>query len=203
MIRLLGPGTKHLTAVAVSGGIDSMAALSFLRRANSSIKAVYFHHGTDHGAEAEAFVRDFCSRNAIPLLTGRISNSKPKNCSAEEYWRQERYTFLNSLDEKIVTAHHLNDVAESWVMGLIRGGHPKRIHYHLPPNVYRPFLLTPRQTLEGWCRRHGVPWIQDPSNMDVDYDRNRIRHRILPEMLAINPGLLRQIARSYEADLIV
>ena len=200
MIRLLGPGTKHLTAVAVSGGVDSMAALMFLHRTNPMVKAVYFHHGTTHGTEAQEFVADFCQKKGIELRIGRISDEKPKNLSTEEHWRIQRYSYLNSLDERVVTAHHLNDAAESWVMGLIRGGTPRRIHYHLAPNIYRPFLLAPKSELEGWCRRHDVPWITDPSNVDLDYDRNRIRYRILPEMLQINPGLLRQIARAYQND---
>jgi tRNA(Ile)-lysidine synthase len=200
MIQLLG-STKHFTAVAVSGGVDSMAALDFLRRANPAIKAVYFHHGTAHGDDALAFLRDFCSQNAIPLLTGRISCEKAKEDSWEEYWRRERYRYLNSLPGKIVTAHHLNDAAESWVMGIIRGGEPRLIRYHLAPNIYRPLLLTPRVELEAWCQRHQVPWIQDPSNNDVSYDRNRIRHRILPEMLAINPGFLKQVAKKTKSAI--
>jgi len=197
MIHLLGQ-TKHLTAVAVSGGIDSMAALSFLSRGNPRIKAVYFHHGTQHGNEALLFLREYCSSKAIELLTGRISSEKTKGVSWEEYWRDQRYQFLTSLPEQLATAHQLNDAAETYVMGFIRGGHPRLIPYHRPPNIYRPFLLAPRTELEGWCLRHKVPWIEDPSNQDTDYDRNRIRHKILPEMLQMNPGFLGQVAKKLK-----
>lgn len=198
MIHLLGQ-TKHLTAIAVSGGIDSMAALSFLSRGNPGIKAVYFHHGTQHGDEALLFLREYCSSKAIQLLTGRISSEKSKDVSWEEYWREQRYQFLTTLDERLATAHQLNDAAETYVMGFIRGGHPRIIPYHRPPNIYRPFLLAPRAELEAWCLRHQVPWIEDPSNTDTDYDRNRIRHKILPEMLLVNPGFLGQVAKKVRS----
>lgn len=196
MIRLLA-STKHLTAVAVSGGVDSMAALSFLRQSNPAIKAVYFHHGTDHGEDAFQFLTKFCSENTIPLLAGRISSPKTKDESWEEYWRNQRYGYLHSLPEKLATAHHLNDAAETYTMGFIRG-RPKLIPYHRSPNIFRPFLLTARTELVAWCQRHHVPWIEDPSNADTHYDRNRVRHKILPEMLAMNPGFLRTVARQLK-----
>jgi tRNA(Ile)-lysidine synthase len=200
MIHLIGQ-TKHLTAVACSGGADSMAALSFLSRGNQQIKAVYFHHGTQHGEEALLFLQEYCAAKSIQLLVGRISSQKSKDVSWEEYWRDQRYGFLTSLHEQLATAHHLNDAAESYVMGFIRGGNPRMIPYHRPPNIYRPFLLTPRKEMESWCQRHDVPWIEDPSNQDTHYDRNRIRHKILPEMLAMNPGLLGQVAKKIKAAI--
>jgi len=198
MIHLLGQ-TRHLTAVAVSGGLDSMAALSFLRQGNPSIKAVYFHHGTDHGQEASLFVDNYCKNNNIQLVTGSIASPKTKDVSWEEYWRNERYQFFSKLPESLATAHHLNDAAETYVMGFIRGGQPRLIPYHRPPNIYRPFLLAPRKELESWCQRHYAPWIQDPSNDDTHYDRNRIRHKILPEMLGMNPGFLGQVAKKIRS----
>ena len=210
MIHLLGQ-TKHLTAVAVSGGIDSMAALSFLRRSleqagetnkpspaacnGQKLKAIYFNHNTIHGVEAEKFVIDYCQSKNIQLILGKIITTRSTDLSWEEFWRIERYKFFSTLlEEKIVVAHHLNDVAETYIWSFIHG-FPKIIPYFRKPNVYRPFLLTPKQQLADWCRRKAVPHIEDPSNEDVSYTRNQIRHTLFPEVIRVNPGYLKTVAR--------
>ena len=87
MIRLYGP-IKPITAVAVSGGVDSMAALSFLQNANPKITVIHFNHGTEHGVLAQEFVEAVCEDWKLPLILGLISGSKPKDDAWEEYWRR-------------------------------------------------------------------------------------------------------------------
>lgn len=201
MISLIGD-VKSFTAVAVSGGIDSMAALSFLRVANPKIKAFYFHHNTEHGEDAYQFLKK-CN---LPLEVGFLKTEKTEDLSWEEFWRIERYKFLHSFsDEKIVTAHHLNDVAETYLWSCMHG--PARyIHYNQPgpnglTNIFRPFLKTPKADLASYCQRHLIPFINDPSNLDVHYSRNRIRSNILPEVLKVNPGFLTNVRSLLIANL--
>ena len=63
--------------------------------------------------------------------------------------------------------------------------------------VFRPFLLNTKAQLTEWCVRHGVAWVEDLSNQDVHFPRNRIRNRILPECLEVNPGLLKVLKKKY------
>lgn len=204
MIRIIGP-IKPINAVACSGGVDSMAALHFLRNGKHNISAVFFHHGTDASEKAQRFLEGCCADQGIPLIVGRISGSKPPEDSWEAWWREQRYAFLHSLPLTIATAHHLSDVAETYLWGCLHG-HPRFIHYIKPhndesSNVIRPFLLTKKADLISWCERHNVPWVDDASNSDVRFDRNRIRHNIMPEVEKVNPGFLKVVARLASKQL--
>jgi len=205
MIRLV-ESVKNITAIAVSGGSDSMALLSFLRRNNPSITAIYFHHGTEHGQEAFNFVRNYCLENGINFKYDMLKGEKPKNKSWEEFWREARYSYLHSLTEyTIATAHHLNDAAETYLWGCINGS-PRFIHYRQPSengftNIVRPLLLTPKSELMNWCERHSVPYIQDPSNSDTNYTRNKIRHNIMPGVFEVNSGFLTVVKRLVEEHI--
>ena len=123
MIKLLGNVPRKI-AIAVSGGPDSMAALDFLSKGKREILALYFNHGTVHAKDAEHLVADYCSSRDIPYVVGNISRSKYKKESQEEYWRNERYRFFESLDGPVITAHHLDDVVEWWTFTSFHGTKP-------------------------------------------------------------------------------
>ncbi len=187
---------SEVEAVALSGGADSMSIMSFLLEGRKKFRAVYFNHGTVHGEEAAIFVRKMCATAGIELIEGVIASTvKPKALSQEEYWRNERYAFLDSLDLKIATGHHLNDAAETYLMGVLHG-RPRLI----PPRrgkVMRPFLTTEKSRLVKWCTDRKVPFLLDPSNEDTKHPRNKIRRDIMPGILEVNPGFLGFIRRLY------
>ena len=192
---------NDISGVALSGGVDSMALISFLRNEQRPrwIKAFFFDHDTKTSSEARQFVSDYCSEKNIELAVGEIKETKPAEESWEEYWRNQRYGWLHNQDMIIATAHHLNDVAETYIWGMAHG-HPRFIHYRKPKKedqalIVRPLLLTPKKELYDWCRRHEVPYIEDTSNTDLKFTRNRIRHEIMPQMLQVNPGFLKVMAR--------
>lgn len=191
----------EITAVAISGGPDSMAALSFLRNGGHKVVALHFNHGTDHAKHADKFVSEYCRSMNIPMCSMAISSThKPKEFSWEEYWRIERYKFFKLHSDKVIaTAHHLNDVAETYLMGAAHGV-PKIIPYKFN-HIRRPFLLVPRAALLRWCERNRVPFILDPSNDELTHMRNRVRHCILPEVLAVNPGFLTVISKKVLAEV--
>lgn len=180
--------------LACSGGPDSMAVLDFLIRGRKNVTIAYFNHGTSHGEYAEKFLREYSKNNNIDAIFGKISsNTKPKDKSLEEWWRDERYRFFKSLPGKKITCHHLNDVAEWWIFSSLNGN-PKIIPYR-NGNVIRPFLLTPKSSFIDWCKRKNVPYIVDPGNTDLKFARSRIRNEIMPQALNINPGLLKVLKK--------
>jgi tRNA(Ile)-lysidine synthetase-like protein len=197
MIRLEGK-IPHDFYVACSGGVDSMAALSFLMRRATKPRVAYFNHGTQHSAQTEEFVRAFCEKYGLELTTGCVQRGRMARESREEYWRNERYAFLHSLQLPVITAHNLNDCIETWIFSSLHG-EGKIIPYR-NKNVIRPFRLTPKSELISWCSRHGVAWAEDASNSDTAYARNRIRHCIVPEALVINPGLEKVIRKKIMAE---
>lgn len=176
-----------------------MAALNFLRNnGRRNVSAIYFNHGTEHGEEAERFVRSYCASQSIPLAVGRVSGPCPKGESKEAFWRRERYAFFERVHRSgvwpehylvpIVTCHHLDDQVETWLFTSMHGN-PNLIPY-MRDYFIRPFLLTRKGQLKKWAQSKGVTHIFDPSNDDKEnYMRNFIRHEIVPKALKVNPGL--------------
>lgn len=194
MIKFLGELPRKCV-VAFSGGVDSVAVADFLLNGGRDVTLAFFHHGTPTSTAAEEFVTGFARRRGVPLSVGRITGERPRGDSPEEHWRKERYRFLGIFESPVVTAHHLDDAVETWIFNSLHGK-PRLI----PPvngNVIRPFLITPKSEMVGWCTRRGLTWVEDESNVDVRYARNRIRHRIVPEALHVNPGLNTVVRKMY------
>jgi tRNA(Ile)-lysidine synthase len=194
MIKLLGKLPAN-PVIALSGGVDSMAAADFVGRSRS-VQCAFFHHGTDASDAAIKVVREFCSQRSWDLFEGYIVNRRPDDVSPEEHWRIERYTFLDNLQRDIITAHHLDDCVETYLWSTMHGT-AKVIPYRRN-RVVRPFLLTPKADLVAWAERNSVPWIDDASNDDTKYMRNYVRHELMPHALHINPGLAKVVARKVE-----
>jgi tRNA(Ile)-lysidine synthase len=196
--------------VAVSGGPDSMAILDFLLKGNRKVTAFHFNHGTEHGQEAERVVEDYCETNSIPLFIGRLSRPKTPGKSPEEFWRDERYKFLEKhtghlavdvhmdmyAHGPIITCHTLNDQVENWIFTSLHGN-PRLIPYRRG-NIIRPFILTRKEALVSWCDRKNVPYVTDPSNSDPKYMRSLIRTKIIPRALEVNPGLHKVIKKKVK-----
>ena len=191
---LLSPGDKVIAAV--SGGADSVAmlfALYLLRdELGITLEAAHFNHHL-RGAESdrdEAFVTDFCGRYCIPLHlgSGRIVSGKK---GLEAAARDARYAFLRSLPGKVATAHPADDNAETVLMRLIRGTGLKGLGAIAPVsgNVIRPMLTVTRDDVEAFLEEYALPHVEDSSNAEDDFLRNRIRHGILPLMRAENPRI--------------
>lgn len=186
MIKLLGKIPRTLY-VGVSGGVDSMVLYNFLRRKHSVVP-VFVDHRTENSRAAYKFLVDtLIDTQRVPLMVFTISGSKPVEHSWEEHWRNERYRAFASLGGTVAVGHHLQDSVETYLWSAIHGN-PKIIPYKRN-NVIRPLLTTSKKNITDWATRHNVMWIDDPSNSDLKYTRNRIRSNLLPEVLAINPGI--------------
>lgn len=190
MIQLLHKLPRKLT-VALSGGVDSVAITDFLSN-NHEINAAFFHHGTETSDHAFDFVTEFCQKRNIPLQVGYVKNQKSKDESWEEYWRNERYNFLEQF-EYVVTGHHLNDCIETYIWSTMHGT-PKVIP-DTRKNVHRPFLLNNKQTFIDWCTRKNISWVEDLTNENTDYMRNYIRKNVVSHMYHINPGIEKVVKR--------
>lgn len=166
-----------------------MAALDFLNR-NHEVRAAFFNHGNED--DAAQFVAHYCHKNSIAFIHGDISTGKPSGKSPEEHWRDERYKFLDGLGD-VVTGHHLDDVAETWVWSCLNGT-PSLIPVKRN-NVIRPFLLNSKFELESWATKQRVPFIADPSNSDTKHVRNLIRKDLMPTALKVNPGIHKMLRK--------
>ena len=200
MIKIQGKIPRKVY-VACSGGVDSMAALDFLKR-NHDVFVLHFNHGTDYGFKALEFVGNYCADNDIGFLTNVTGQEREKQAreSQEEYWRSIRYDWLERCTERqIVTGHHLDDCVETWVMSSMHGT-GKIIPYNRNDRVLRPFRLTRKRDLELWASLNNVPHLEDDSNQDTCYTRNYIRHEMMPNVLQVNPGIHKTIAKKVRED---
>lgn len=183
--------------VAVSGGVDSMAALNFLSRKHHT-NILFFDHGTETSKQAYKFVAHYVGENKLGIVYGKPSYSKDKSESWEEYWRNERYRFFHSVEAPVVTAHHLDDCVETWIWSCMHG--KGKIIPYSNRNVVRPFRLTRKRDLELWCNLNNVPYIEDETNKDTRYTRNFIRHEMMQNVLRVNPGIHKTVMKKVKAD---
>lgn len=176
-----------------------MAALDFLRR-NHQVNVLHFDHGTEHGRQARQFLERYCTEKQIPLTVGESKGTVPPGpISREEWWREQRYAFLDKFfTVPVITCHHLDDCVETWVWSSMHGT-GKWIPYRRK-HVIRPFRLTRKRDLQLWAQLNGVPWIEDDSNENIHYTRNYIRHEMMPHVLKVNPGIHKTIAKKVKED---
>lgn len=198
MIELSLKVPRKIT-VACSGGVDSMVAIDFFLRGKKEVTVAHYNHSTNYADEAQYFVEKFCKERKLNLKVGKISRQKKPTESPEEFWRNNRLKWLHSLKGPVVTGHHLNDVVEWWVFSSFHGI-PKLIPVK-NKNIIRPFLLTPKKEILDWAIRKEVSYLDDPSNKNLRYSRNRIRHSLMPEILNINPGIHTMVKKRLKNDI--
>ncbi len=180
--------------VAFSGGLDSTALLHRLANDPStrrnSLRAAHVHHGLSAQADAwAAHCRHFCEALGVPLQVVRVDVPRDGGEGLEAAARQARYAAIRDVlrpGEVLVTAHHRDDQAETFLLRALRASGPDGLasmHAWRPFAHgwhWRPLLQTPRSALLAYAQRHGLDWIEDPSNADIDFDRNFLRQRVLP-----------------------
>jgi len=179
---------SKVNAVAVSGGVDSMVLVDFLMNAGHKPDLLFYHHNTKTSDEALDFLLHFSEEKKLNLITGRLIEEMPKGESLENWWREKRYDFFDKYNGTIALAHHLNDAVETWIFNSIHGN-PRTIPYQRGRYIIRPLLTTTKKEIVNWSKAKNVKFVEDKSNMDQKFARNRIRHSIIPEVLKVNPGI--------------
>lgn len=199
-------------AVAWSGGADSTALLwACAQRWPGQVRAIHIHHGLQAAAESfQAHCQDLAAKWAVPLAVVRVNAHADSGQSPEDAARRARYAgliqaiqtdpLLHGITD-IALAQHADDQVETLLLALSRGaGLPglasmpgtwqrQGLQWH------RPLLKVPASVIRPWLQQHGVSWVEDPSNADPRYTRNRIR-AFLPALDATFVGWRDTFARS-------
>ena len=221
-ITELGLEGRHLL-VAVSGGVDSTVMLEGLSRVAGecelTLSVGHVHHGL-RGEEADAdeqavFERAArlgldCSSERINPQALREGTSNRERPTLQEAARTLRYEALTKIAQKgsadhLVTAHHLDDQAETVLMRLLRGTGPSGLggipEVSADGFVVRPLLGVTRLEIEAYAEQLGLDWREDRSNASDAYTRNRLRRHWIPQLAQeFNPRLARSIARLAESQ---
>ena len=199
--------------VALSGGPDSVFALSFLvshsRKLDITVSAFHLNHslrGKDSDAD-ESFCAQLCRDLSVPLFSFRSdikTIARNRKCSIEEAARHERYRIIEQLaDEhnftKIVTAHNSNDNAETILLNLFTGCGLHGIS-GIPVvrgKIIRPFLPISKEEILCFLNEKRIKYRIDKSNLSNDYKRNYLRNKIIPLLKKeFNPKLEEALFRS-------
>lgn len=200
-------------AVGLSGGADSTALLlACARKWPGQVQAIHVHHGLQAAADGfEQHCAALCQSLNVPLWVKRLDARHTPGQSPEDAARQARYKAFEAVAiaskaqaaiKSIAIAQHADDQAETLLLALSRGAGiaglaamPARweragVVWH------RPLLQVAGADIRSWLRLQGQPWVEDPTNTDQRYTRNRIRAQLLPALEAAFPAFRETFARS-------
>ena len=199
---LCPPGTRLI--VALSGGSDSVALAFILRELAPNgefalVGLAHFNHRLRATADRdEQFCRALADRIGLPLVVGSTDvreYAASERLGIEEAARRARYAFLHRCAadagaERIAVGHTRDDQAETFLLKLIRGAGLAGLGGIYPRRdaLVRPLLDSSRVELRDYLKARGESWVDDESNSDLAHRRNRIRHRVIPELDAAYGG---------------
>jgi tRNA(Ile)-lysidine synthase len=205
--------SRRSLLVAFSGGLDSTVLLHQLVTLRDSaarelhLRAVHIHHGISvYADEWAAHCEQICQRWGVAFEAVKVKLTDDGQ-GIEAQARAARYQALSAAllpGEVLLTAQHLDDQCETFLLALKRGSGPAGLAA-MPEELdfsntklLRPLLKKTREELEQWAAAHRLSWIEDDSNQDDRYDRNFLRLRVLPELQQRWPHFSRSVARSAE-----
>jgi tRNA(Ile)-lysidine synthase len=208
------PRTAESVAVAFSGGLDSTALLHATARAaeGARVVALHVHHGLqaqadDWAAHCERIAGEF----GVAFLCTRLAGAPGRGDSVEAWARGGRHRALHDMAvtagaNLLLLAHHRRDQAETFLLQALRGagsaglaGMP-RAQWRDGVCWARPWLDRPRETILAYAEQHGLRWIEDPSNGDTRFARNRLRQTLWPAFAAAEAGLAQAARWAQQAS---
>jgi tRNA(Ile)-lysidine synthase len=199
-------GTEHnRIGIAVSGGADSVFLLTALHELGRAVAVLHVNHKL-RGAESdadEAFVRKLASAAGLPC---HVASLPPGEGNTEQEARRLRYGFFadciaGGICDSVATGHTLDDQAETVLFRFLRGSGSAGLSGIRPSTaegIVRPLLPLRRDAIREWLTARNIAWREDTSNADLEYQRNRIRRNILPELSQLNPALPEVLASTAD-----
>lgn len=211
--KLFEPTDKIL--LTVSGGKDSITLFNLFCRANLSNDHLQFAvahcnfqlRGEDSVGDAK-FIEDLCKKQGITFHTIKFDTKqfvKKNKVSTQMAARTLRYEWFEKIRQEfnytyIATAHHLNDSIETVLLNLTKGTGISGLRGILPKNgfIIRPLLFASREQIDSYVAENQLVWREDSSNASDDYQRNLLRHQVVPLLKKINPNFDQTFARNLE-----
>ena len=209
------PGAR--VCVALSGGSDSivllhaLAALGELRTETWTLSAHHVHHGLSRNADAwAAHCEAVCASLSVPLTVARVTVDQHAGTGIEAAARDARFASLDQVDaDVVVLAHHALDQAETLLLQLLRGSGPAGMAAmpEAAGRYLRPLLGVPKSALSSYAKQHDLCWVDDESNRDNRFSRNRLRNAVWPTLTKAFPAaettLFRAAQLQAEASLLL
>jgi tRNA(Ile)-lysidine synthase len=196
--------------VALSGGIDSMVLVHLLKQLNYNISLAHcnFNLRGEESDGDEQFITEYAAKNNIPLFVTHFDTAlfaSDNKLSIQVAARQLRYLWFhellteNNLDY-LLTAHHLDDSLETFLINLTRGTGPEGLTGIPQQNekTIRPLLPFTRDEIAAYVVENDIHWREDSSNASDKYMRNKLRHDMVPILKSLNPSFMASFAQTLE-----
>jgi len=206
--QLLNDNQKVI--VGLSGGADSMALMHILLALGYDCIAAHcnFHLRGEESDRDELFTQTYCRENNISYTSTSFDTYKymeEKSISLEMAARELRYNWFDKISHKlnsdqIAVAHHNDDSVETVIINMTRGCGIRGLTGIPPKNekIVRPLLCLSRKEILEYLAFHKIPFVEDSTNQQDDYTRNKIRLNILPLLEEINPSVKQSIQHMIE-----
>ncbi len=197
--------------IGFSGGVDSrvllrLAALYRAQRPDLELLAVHVHHGLSlHADQWLEQCRSWANEEQIPFVAEHVSLDLESGDSVEQLARNARYQALASHihpGDVLLTGQHLDDQTETFLLALKRGSGPKGLSSMAQCALFgggellRPLLDVTRGDIEHFAHAQQLTWLEDDSNQDTRFDRNFLRHKVVPVISERWPSFNKAVRRS-------
>ncbi|MBW2091307.1 MAG: tRNA lysidine(34) synthetase TilS [Deltaproteobacteria bacterium] len=215
-LTLTRPHPGHGSIVSFSGGADSTALLSLCQAISGELEMKLTAAHLDHGLRGLESQRDreaseaTALRLGVPFVWAKAdcqALARAESLSLEEAARKARYRFLERVRREknadyIVTGHTADDNAEVLLLNLMRGAGPQGLA-GIPPirdgHIIRPLLTFWKSELLAYIKARGLGWVEDSSNKNLNFTRNRVRHDLIPKMAQdYNPAIKAALSRTAQ-----
>jgi tRNA(Ile)-lysidine synthase len=186
--------------IALSGGVDSVVLAHLMLKANYDIALAHcnFHLREEESNRDEAFVRSWAEKNGVRLFVKEFDTfayMKENKLSLEMAARDLRYQWFDSLLKEygfsyLATAHHLDDSIETFFINLLRGTGIAGLHGIQAKNdkIIRPLLFATREEILSYAKKNSISFVEDSTNSETKFTRNKIRHNLFPVLRELNPN---------------
>lgn len=201
---------KNPFIIAISGGVDSvvLAKLCQLLNFDFALAHCNFQLREDESFQDEKFVEDLAKKLDCPFFLKRFQTEKIANAnktSIQLAARNLRYNWFENLIGKenfkfVLTAHHLNDQLETFIINLSRSTGLKGLSGIPEQNKYlrRPLLIFSKEDILDFAKTQNIEWREDESNVSTKYLRNQIRHDVVPRLKELHPEFLNNFKKTQE-----
>lgn len=201
---------KNTFILAISGGLDSMVLLHAIKKLKpkAQIIIVHYHHGDSKKAEVQNY-RDqahaFVKSISLELNLEFFSAKSLEKLESESEFRVKRFEFFTEVKSKffeavLVTAHHKDDLLETWLLKMIRGTGAESLENFKFWNgqILRPLLGFTKAELIDYAKTENLSWVEDPTNQENDYLRNWVRNEWLRSLSQKVPGSIANLTNSLQ-----
>ena len=196
--------------IALSGGLDSVVLLQTVcvlaHAFELDVRALHVDHGLhEHAAQWAQFCKQQCDALGVPLAIERVTVTRDTGLGLEAAARESRYAAFEKVRANFLAlAHHLDDQVETFVLQLLRGAGVRGLSA-MPeqrslgthgPQLLRPLLALTRAQLAGYANARGLDWVEDATNAELAFDRNFLRHTLLPMLEQRFPAYRTTLSRA-------